>query len=301
MLDVKNDSNQAMQTRDYWPLPLLSHNGRLMDGESMLAEDFTLNTSRNMVKGEAQYRGDANVQDISPDTISPLPGDANDLGPPALGIQMKNFPEAHHQHSQTEITSSYEDPHPLEQSRKDFREYLFGSKTRGTKGNWSDLFATSINWMLLDFTFYLLGVNSSRLIPNMFNTPGSQGPYPKLIDIEWHTLVATSVGAVIGGAIAIKIMNKFSRKKIQMWGFLGLAGLFVLVGVLYITLLKKDGSGVIVAIYVLCQLLFNVGQYSNTSFFKVKTNEHFMLGPNTTTFIVCFPVSRGFLHILTSS
>ena len=245
MLDVKNDSNQAMQTRDYWPTPLSSHNG-----ENTLAED------------------DDTFQDISPNQLPSLPSNDNVLGSPAQSVPMNFLLKTHQQQPRNELTSSYEDPHPLEQSRKDFREYLFGSKMHGTKGNWSDLFATSINWMLLDFTFYLLGVNSSRLIPDMFNTPAIQGPYPKLIGNEWHTLVATSIGAVIGGAIAIKIMNKFSRKKIQMWGFLGLAVLFVVVGILYVTLLGKNGSAVIVAIYVLCQLLFNVGQYSSKSNFR---------------------------------
>lgn len=163
---------------------------------------------------------------------------------------------------QAENTMMYEDPHPQEQSLSDFRKYLFGSREQGIEGNWTDLLATSVSWMSLDFTFYLLGVNSSRLIPDMFNTPVIQGPYQTLIGNEWHTIVATSIGAVLGGATAIYVMNKFSRKKLQMWGFIALAMFFGVEGILYITLLGKDGHEVIIVIYVFCQFFFNLGQYS---------------------------------------
>lgn len=163
--------------------------------------------------------------------------------------------------SQDDATSvNYEDPSPREQSLKDFKNFLFGAEGGWTKGNWTDLFATSLNWMLFDFAYYLLGVNSSRLVPNMFKEDVKQSPYSKLFQNEWHTLVATSIGAVLGGVLAIKIMSKFSRKKIQMWCFLALAIFFVALGVLYITLLKTNGAAVIVAVYVICQLLFNVGE-----------------------------------------
>ena len=40
-----------------------------------------------------------------------------------------------------------EDPRPVKASRADFYEYMI------TDGNWTDLFATAVVWMLLDFTF----------------------------------------------------------------------------------------------------------------------------------------------------
>ena len=41
------------------------------------------------------------------------------------------------------VVRSVEDPHPAQASREDFFQYFF------IEGNWTDLFATSANWMLL--------------------------------------------------------------------------------------------------------------------------------------------------------
>ena len=218
-----------MQTRDYWPRALASDDH---DGDSIQLEE---------------------VSDLRAGTIGEESQIQEEVPP-------MNLPRISSQTHDDSNYVNYEDPSPREQSLNDFRKYLFEAKGSWIKGNWTDLFATSLNWMLFDFTYYLLGVNSSRLIPNMFQEPLNQAPYTRLIQNEWHTIVATSVGAVLGGAIAIKIMSKFSRKKIQMWCFLALATFFVVMGVLYITLLGTNGTAVIVAIYVICQFLFNVGK-----------------------------------------
>lgn len=170
-----------------------------------------------------------------------------------------NLDNGHGQGGPGNQAESYEDPQPKEQSLHDFRIFLFGDHKSAKKGNWTDLLATSLNWALFDFSFFILGVNSSRLIPDMFQTSETSA-YQRLFNNGWHTLVATCIGAVIGGAIAIKIMDSFSRRKIQMWAFLVLAVLFVVVGVLYVTLLKSNASAVIVAVYVICQLVFNIGK-----------------------------------------
>lgn len=263
VLDVKNDTNQAMQTRDYWPKPLAS-DSEVDDSDSIKAEDDFLDLVGNTADEESHLQGGVH----SPRLLSGIGSDGPyDADPPAQihrpdlasgdhheALQMnENQPEA-------KVTKCYEDPHPREQSLKDFRDYLFGIGGDSVNGNWTDLFATSMNWMLLDFTFYLLGVNSSKLIPNIFNEPSVEGTFFKLSNNEWHTLVATSIGAVTGGAVAIKIMHHSSRKKIQMWSFLALAILFVAVGILYVTLLGTKAAPVIVAVYVLCQLLFNIGK-----------------------------------------
>lgn len=217
-----------MQTRDYWPTP--SDSGH--DDDSIQMEEF-------LDPGASTVDEESHIQNGSTPKVLPR------------------------QPSQTHTDAAsvnYEDPSPREQSLGDFRKFLFGAEGSWTNGNWTDLFATSLNWMLFDFTFYLLGVNSSRLVPNMFNEPEEGAPYSKLIKNEWHILVATSIGAVLGGAVAIKIVSKFSRKKIQMWSFLGLATFFVVLGVLYVTLLGTNETAVIVVFYVICQFLFNVGE-----------------------------------------
>lgn len=276
VLDVKNDTNQAMQTRDYWPAAYSNANDPATDNDSIQMEELGPDEERNHGGSFA-----------APESLPPNGQMQNGgflRGPLAqnLPLDPAPIPQAHPQ-----VTGSFEDPHPREQSLKDFKNFLFETDGCWTRGNWTDLFATSFSWMLLDFTFYLLGVNSSRLVPNMFNEQLVQGPYSRLISNEWHTLVATSIGAVIGGIIAIKIMNNFSRKKIQMWCFLALAALFVVVGVLYILLLNTNGSAVIVAVYVLCQLLFNVGEFQPASFRnQPPLTILYSPGPNTTTFIV---------------
>lgn len=241
VLDVKNDSNQAMQTRDYWPKQLDS-DGQA-DSDSIQVP--TADDSDNIQLAE--------IPDLRANTADEESHIHERLAPEFLLRRSSQV-----QDSATSV--NFEDPSPREQSIKDFRNFLFGAEGDWTKGNWTDLFATSLNWMLFDFTYYLLGVNSARLIPNIFKEPLNQAPFSKLIQSEWHTIVANSIGAVLGGAIAIKIMSKFSRKEIQMWCFLALATFFVVLGVLYITLLKKSGAAVVVAVYVICQLLFNVGE-----------------------------------------
>lgn len=174
-----------------------------------------------------------------------------DLGPPAQELVTDaSLP------SVGVVVELLENPHQIKASWRDFYNYMWDD------GNWTDLAATSLNWMLLDFTFYLLGVNSSSFVPTMFNEKvgPDQPPYGQLIRNERHIMEATSIGAIIGGAIAIAVMNKFSRKKIQMWGFILLGGLFLVVGALYMTLPSTKAHLGIVIFYGLCQLFFNLGE-----------------------------------------
>ncbi|KAL9137526.1 MAG: hypothetical protein Q9175_001269 [Cornicularia normoerica] len=150
-----------------------------------------------------------------------------------------------------------EDPHPSQASRADLYKYLF------TDGNWTDLFATAVNWMLLDFIFYLLGVNSSSFVRVLFGqTLGKQlPPYNWLISNERDIMESTSIGALIGSAMAFFAMHFYSRKRIQMWGFLILGGLFIIVGALYMTLPSTNAHVAIVVFYGICQLFYNLGKF----------------------------------------
>ncbi|KAL6714800.1 hypothetical protein ACLMJK_007060 [Lecanora helva] len=161
------------------------------------------------------------------------------------------------------VVELLEDPNQIKASRQDFYKYLF------TDGNWTDLFATSVGWMLLDFTFYLLGVNSSSFVPRMYGEERgpSERPYQLLIRNARHIMESTTIGSLVGGLLAILIMHHYSRRKIQAYGFLVLGALFVIVGALYMTLPTTNAHAVIVVFYGICQLFYN-------------------LGPNTTTFII---------------
>lgn len=147
---------------------------------------------------------------------------------------------------------------------KSLRTYLF------TEGSWRDLFATSVNWMLLDFTFYLLGVNSSAFIPTLFgeNNGPDKPPYSLLVDEERHIMESSSVGSMLGSLIAVVILLPQSKtflrghtspRKLQTWGFIILAGLFIIVGALYTTLPSTNAHVAIVVFYELCQLFYNLG------------------------------------------
>lgn len=166
-------------------------------------------------------------------------------------------------------------PSPAPAGKEDSQQGWFGEFFAYLQRdqNWLDLFATSVNWTLLDFTFYLLGVNSSSFVPILFgdnNDPG-RPPYSLLINEERHIMESSSVGALLGSIAAILIMlfrspkpflKKFnSPRKVQMWGFISLAPLFVIVGALYVTLPKTRAHVAIVIFYQLCNLFFNLGTF----------------------------------------
>ena len=181
-------------------------------------------------------------------------------------------------------------------------------------GNWKDLFATSVNWMLLDFTFYLLGVNSSNFIPTLFGQSNdgktkdgkAKSPYSILIDQEQHIMESSSVGALVGSLLAIAILHTRTKKwlprlfnsprRLQTWGFAILAILFLIVGNLYYTLPETGALIAIVFFYQLCHLFYNFGRLNPSCLdFQSKTDIS-AAGPNTTTFIVShtsFSVERA--------
>ena len=248
-----------MQTSEYW-IHSSNQGPEGADVGSLEFEEISSGYNGN-VPGE-----EAPIQDGTLDSENSIgAATSNDAAwvefQPAIHFEsLSSQPGAMQNSNQVTANSGVEDPRPREQSIKDFSEYLFGTKGKRDTGNWPDLLATSLNWWLLDFAFYLLNVNSAHIVPDMFATPEFQAPYAEMFTNEWHTLVATSIGAVLGGAIAVKIMNSFSRKKIQLWGFWVLGFLFLLLGILYITMLGRGGVAAIVTVYVLCQLVFNIGQ-----------------------------------------
>lgn len=181
--------------------------------------------------------------------------------PPSAFLHVSHVKDSHE--GSGGVVEVLEDPHPAQASIADFHKYMI------TDGNWTDLFATSAGWMLLDFTFYLLGVNSSSFVPTMFGEKTGPGhpPYQLLISGERHLMEATSIGALLGSALAILVMHHFSRRKAQMWGYLILGTVFVVVGALYITLPDTNAHVTIVVFYGICQLFYNLGK-SNPAIYR---------------------------------
>lgn len=72
---------------------------------------------------------------------------------------------------------------------------------------------------------------------------------------------------MVGSILIIKAIKYWSSKAIQFYGFVALTILFLAIGGSFSKLLGSDYKGIIIMLFVLCQLSFN-------------------LGPNTTTFII---------------
>ena len=70
---------------------------------------------------------------------------------------------------------------------------------------------------------------------------------------------STSIGAIVGSILAMIVMHRFSRKKLQTWGFLVLAIMFVIVGSLYITLEGTNAHVAVIVFYGICQIFYNLG------------------------------------------
>lgn len=246
ILDIKNDSNEAMHARQYFESSEdLGHD----DPSSVHRDEFEHNS-----------RGDTHGQHVATGLQLPQPALQSSLQSPRLLDDAAS-------NSIGPTVEELEDPHPSQASRADLYRYLF------TDGNWTDLFATAVNWMLLDFTFYLLGVNSSSFIPRMFGqeTGNHLPPYNWLINTERDIMESTSIGALIGSIMAMYVMHCYSRRKVQLWGFLILGALFIIVGALYVTLPSTNAHVAIVVFYGICQLFYNLGKFcSFTSSTKCK-------------------------------
>lgn len=232
ILDIKNDSNEAMHAKDYFGSKEdLGHDSVRMDEFEHTPEAAAQghHTAAGLRLPQPALQHDFHEQRPSDDSAE------NSIGP---------------------AVEELEDPHPSQASRADLYKYLF------TDGNWTDLFATAVNWMLLDFTFYLLGINSSSFIPRMFGQKNGNllPPYTWLINNERDIMESTSIGALLGSAFAVFVMHFNSRKRIQMWGFLILGGLFIVVGALYVTLPSTNAHVAIVVFYGICQLFYNLGE-----------------------------------------
>ncbi|KAF3914088.1 hypothetical protein AA313_de0204283 [Arthrobotrys entomopaga] len=133
--------------------------------------------------------------------------------------------------------------------------------------NWKTLFGTSMTWLILDCAFYGLGVNNATIVQKLWSYDDTPDVYTTLRDIALRSLVIVVAGALIGSMIIIKMIKHVSRKQLQFWGFIILTVLLFVVGWTYLYLINSQYKGVVILLYVLCQLFFN-------------------LGPNTTTYII---------------
>jgi len=135
-----------------------------------------------------------------------------------------------------------------------------------TQGHYKKLLATSACWFLLDLPFFGLGMNSPRIINLLWldRVPDTSPVYDVLMNNSTRSLVIVSIGALFGSFLFLLIVERFSRKWIQFYGFICLTVLFVVVGASFKALLSNRLVGAIIPLYILCQIAFNCGPNSTT-------------------------------------
>ncbi|KAF7335163.1 Phosphate transporter [Mycena sanguinolenta] len=151
-------------------------------------------------------------------------------------------------------------------SSEDFKAYF---------GKWKNaklLIGTCYSWFALDIAFYGLGLNTSSILSAMnFGTPptsGNLGVYQNLHNVTVGNLIFSVAGLIPGYWVAFLFIDSWGRKPIQLWGFLMLTILFVIMGFCFDTLnATTAGRNAFVFLYCL------------TNFFQ-------NFGPNTTTFVI---------------
>ena len=142
---------------------------------------------------------------------------------------VESQPQDHHLDRRSAVINSSqrsqsilpEDPRTRKASWKEFREgfysFLFKREPLDTtdseqlndapessdevagaaKSHWTDLAGTSASWFLLDFSFYFLGVNSWKIIANIWDMPDFSSVYQLVIQFSWRALVSVTVSSLI--------------------------------------------------------------------------------------------------------
>jgi MFS transporter, PHS family, inorganic phosphate transporter len=169
--------------------------------------------------------------------------------------------------------------------RQTWREYLTGvHQYFWIEGHGRWLAATAIAWWALDIAFYALSLNSPQMVSKLWyqapKNPTDIAVWNADFDVvdqdrqiytilktnSWHALVVTSSGALIGGLAMIYAIEHVNRRKFLIFSFVALGVLFLITGPVYVYTVFTDQHGVIIVLYILCELIF-------------------YFGPNTLTFV----------------
>ncbi|RMD42613.1 hypothetical protein DV735_g2506, partial [Chaetothyriales sp. CBS 134920] len=158
-------------------------------------------------------------------------------------------------------------------SREDIIQYFWN------EGNWRTLFGTASTWLLLDFSFYGIGLSSPQFLAKTWgnlrlsnDTPhppweiddtGTKSLYQQLMATSVHALVILNVGSFLGMVIMILFASRVNRVTLQKVGFCVLAIIFVILGSIFIALPISGGPGII-AMYIIAQTAFNFGPNATT-------------------------------------
>ncbi|ELR07480.1 hypothetical protein GMDG_08449 [Pseudogymnoascus destructans 20631-21] len=168
--------------------------------------------------------------------------------------------------------------HPNPFSYAELKRYFW------TEGNYRTLAGTALTWFLLDLAFYGLGINNPRTIARLWSSKRVEvveelipswanpadvgiGIYETLRLDGVRAIITDAAGSLVGSAVLIKAINYVPRRAWLVWSFAGMGVLFAVIGGSYFRAVDTDLHALVITLYVLVQLLFN-------------------LGPNTLTFIL---------------
>jgi hypothetical protein len=141
----------------------------------------------------------------------------------------------------------------------------------------------------VDLPYYALLLKISRINTFIWHTEDSllSSIYSQLVQLCWQSIVAVSVGGLIGCAITFFTVGNLDRKRIQMLRFLALVAIFIVIGTSFnaTSELGANGTLTVAIIYMLGQIFFAFGMSSFPVLYSVIA---YIIGLSTTTYIVSF-------------
>ncbi|KAI8949319.1 major facilitator superfamily domain-containing protein [Xylaria longipes] len=155
------------------------------------------------------------------------------------------------------------------------------------KSRWRTLLGVMLTWWLLDLAYYGLGFDNPKTISAIWSPTPTNAPsmlsstthcgtdatqqngaiYKTLQQNMVHNIITISTGALPGSIIILCAVDYVPRVTWMMWTFIALAALFAVNGGTFFIAFQTDKYALTIVLYVLAQLVFN-------------------LGPNTMTFIL---------------
>lgn len=159
-------------------------------------------------------------------------------------------------HTEAVLDAAAEEIAPPKASFKDFwghfGQWKYGKILIGTAGS----------WFFLDVAYYGLGLNSAVILKTI-GYASSKNVYRSLRNTAVGNLILICAGSLPGYWVSAATIDTIGRKPVQLFGFVILTILFVILGFAY----HKISDHGKLALYVLAQFFQN-------------------FGPNTTTFII---------------
>lgn len=201
-------------------------------------------------------------------------------------------------------TSTSDPTHPDPFSPAELKRYFW------TEGNYRTLAGTSLTWFLLDLAFYGLGINNPRTIARLWSSrrvevipemipswanpaDAGAGIYETLRLDGVRSIITHAAGSLVGSGLLIKAINYVPRRAWLVWSFAGMGVLFAVIGGSYFRAVDTDLHALTITLYVLVQLLFNLGMFPFSlppiRLPKILTPDpptNTPPGPNTLTFII---------------